>query len=208
MYLAGVMLSCLPVAVQAVVRCRGHMRMSLVVAVQMLWDIARCMLTAHHNAGICMSGVVSHLCTIHGCTIVGSCTVGYVKISPAMAVQTLWDIARCMLTVHHNAGICMSGVVSHLCTVHGCTITGGCVGSCTVGYVKILPAVAVQMRWDIARCILMVVHRNAGICMSGVVSHLCTVHGCTIAGGCAGSEGDCVGDVCGCVSAGGVCRWW
>ena len=63
------------------------------------------------------------------------------------------------------------------------------------------------MPWDIARCMLMVVHHNAGICMSGVVSHLCTVHGCTIAGGHAGSEGDCVGDVCGCVSARGVCRW-
>ena len=74
MYLAGVMLSCLPVAVQAVVQCQGHMRMLPVVAVQMPWDIARCMLTVvHHNAGICMSGVVSHLCTIHGCTITGGC---------------------------------------------------------------------------------------------------------------------------------------
>ena len=26
----------------------------------------------------------------------------------------------------------MSGVVSRLCTVHGCTIAGGCVGGCTV----------------------------------------------------------------------------
>ena len=71
MYLAGVMLSCLLVAVQAVVWRRGHMRMSLVVAVQMPWDIARCMLTVvHHNAGICMSGVVSHLCIGYntGCT--------------------------------------------------------------------------------------------------------------------------------------------
>ena len=47
-------------------------------------------------------------------------------------MQMPWDIARCMLTVvHHNTGICMSGVVSHLCTVHGCTIAGGCVGGCT-----------------------------------------------------------------------------
>ena len=67
------------------------------------------------------------------------------------------------------------------------------------GYVKISPAVAVQMPWDIARCMLTVVHHNAGICMSGVVSHLCTVHGCTNASGCAG------GDVCGCVGARGVC---
>ena len=72
-------------------------------------------------------------------------------------------------------------------------------------YVKISPAVAVQMPWDIARCMLMVVHHNAGICMSGLVSRLCTVHGCTIAGGCAGGEGDCVGNVCGCVGARGVC---
>ena len=58
---------------------------------------------------------------------------GYVEISPAVAVQMPWDIARCMLTVvHHNAGICMSDVVSHLSTVHGCTITGGCVSGCTV----------------------------------------------------------------------------
>ena len=60
------------------------------------------------------------------------------------------------------------------------------------------------MPWDIARCMLTVVHHNAGICMSGVVSHLCTVHGCTITGGCAGGEGDCVGDVCGCVGARGM----
>ena len=104
MYLASVMLSCSLVAVQAVVRCRGHMRMSPVVAVQMPWDIARCMLmVVHCNAGICMSGVVSCLCTVHGCTItggcVGSCTVrGYVKISPVVAMQTPRDIARCMLT--------------------------------------------------------------------------------------------------------------
>ena len=80
MYLAGVMLSYSLVAVQAVVWHRGHMRMSPVEAVQMPWDIARCMLTVVHcNAGICMSGVVSHLCTVHGCTIaggcIGSCTV-------------------------------------------------------------------------------------------------------------------------------------
>ena len=72
MYFAGVMLSCSQVAVQVVVWCWGHMRMSLVVAVQTPWDIARCMLTVvHHNAGICMSGVVSRLCTVHGCTITG-----------------------------------------------------------------------------------------------------------------------------------------
>ena len=83
---------------------------------------------------------------------------------------------------------------------------GGCASGCTApGHMIMSPAVAVQTPWDIARCMLTVVHRNTGICMSGVVSHLCTVHGCTIAGGCVGSEGDCVGDVCGCVGAGGVC---
>ena len=74
------------------------------------------------------------------------------------------------------------------------------------GHMRMLPVVAVQMPWDIARCMLMVVHCNAGICMSGVMSHLCTVHGCTITSGCAGGEGDCVGDVCGCVGTRGVCQ--
>ena len=69
-----------------------------------------------------------------------------------------------------------------------------------------LPVVAVQMLWDIARCILTVVHCDADIGMSGVVSRLCAVCGCTIAGGCAGSKGDCAGDMCGCASA-GEC-WW
>ena len=70
MYLAGVMLSCLLVAVQVVVWCQGYMGMLPAGAVQVPWDIARCMLTVvHHNADIGMSGVVSHLCTICGCTI-------------------------------------------------------------------------------------------------------------------------------------------
>ena len=56
-----------------------------------------------------------------------------------------------------------------------------------------------QALWDIARCMLTVIHCNAGISMSGAVSHLCTVHGC------ASSKGDCVGDVCGCASTMGVC---
>ena len=78
------------------------------------------------------------------------------------------------------------------------------------GYVEILPAVAVQMLWDIARCMLMVVHCNAGICMSGVVSHLCTVHGCTIASGCVSScmtLGVCE-DIAssGCANAVGYCK--
>ena len=46
-----------------------------------------------------------------------------------------------------------------------------------------------QVPWDIARSI---VHSNADIGMSGVVSHLCAVCGFTIASGCAGGEGDCV----------------
>ena len=39
-----------------------------------------------------------------------------------------------------------------------------------------LPVVAVQVPWDIARCMLTVVHSNADIGMSGVVSCLCAVH--------------------------------
>ena len=66
-----------------------------------------------------------------------------------------------------------------------------------------LPAVAVQTPWDIARCTLTIVHHDADIGMSGVVSHLCAVGGCTITGGCVGGEGDCVGDVCGCAGTGG-----
>ena len=66
-----------------------------------------------------------------GCA--SGCTApGHMIMSPAVAVQTPWDIARCMLTVvHRNTGICMSGVVSHLCTVRGYTIAGGCVSGCT-----------------------------------------------------------------------------
>ena len=58
------------------------------------------------------------------------------------------------------------------------------VSACVAGMLLLLLLVAVQMPWDIARCMLTVVHHNTGIWMSGVVSHLCTVHGCTIAGGC------------------------
>ena len=77
MYFAGVMLSCLPVAVQVIGWCRGYMRMLLAVAVQALWDIVRCMFTIIHcNAGICMSGVVSRLCTVCGCTIASGCVSG------------------------------------------------------------------------------------------------------------------------------------
>ena len=46
-------------------------------------------------------------------------------------------------------------------------------------------SLAVQAQWDIARCMLTVVHCSAGIGMFGVVSHLCAICGCTIAGGCA-----------------------
>ena len=67
-------------------------------------------------------------------------------------------------------------------------------------YMGMLLAVAVQAPWDIARYMLTVVHCNAGIGMSGVVSHLCAIHGCTITSGCASSEGDCVSNVCGCAS--------
>ena len=64
------------------------------------------------------------------------------------------------------------------------------------------PVVAVQMPWDIARCMLMVVHHNAGICMSGVVS--CTICGCV--GGCT-APGVCE-DIAGsgCTNAMGYCK--
>ena len=68
-----------------------------------------------------------------------------------------------------------------------------------------LPALAVQALWDIARCMFTVVHSNADIGMSGVVSCLCAVHGCTITGGYAGGKGDCVSNVCGCAGAMAVC---
>ena len=67
------------------------------------------------------------------------------------------------------------------------------------GYIGMSPAVAVQAPWDIARCMLTVIHSNADIGMSDMVSHLCAIHGC------ASSKGDCVGDICGCASIMGVC---
>ena len=55
------------------------------------------------------------------------------------------------------------------------------------------PVVAVLVPWDVAICMVTIVHQNADISMSGVgVS-------CSRAiGGCVGGKGDCDGDGCGC----------
>ena len=61
--------------------------------------------------------------------------------------------------------------------------------------------VAVQVLWDIARCMLTVVHHNAGISMSGV-GGLFIYHGWL----CYHWRwGGCVSDVCGCASTVEVC---
>ena len=108
MYLASVMLSSSLVAVQAVVWCWGCMGMSLVVAVQVPWDIARWMLTVVHcNAGIGMSGAVSHLCTVHGCASgEGDCVSNICGCASATGV-CWWH--RVTIT-HCNTDIDMSGV--------------------------------------------------------------------------------------------------
>ena len=136
MYLAGDVLSCLPVAVQEVVRNRGYVGMSPAVAVQVLWDIVKRMFTIMQILVCLVRCIVYALYMVVLSLVAVSAVVQcqwYVKILLAVAVQTLWNIARCILTVVHcNTGICMSGVVSCLCTVHGCTIAGGCVCGCTV----------------------------------------------------------------------------
>ena len=79
------------------------------------------------------------------------------------------------------------------------------------GYVEISLEVAVQAPWDIARCMLTVVHHNADIGMSGVVSCLCTIGGYTITSGCVGgctAPGVC-GDIAGggCAGARDIVKW-
>jgi len=65
------------------------------------------------------------------------------------------------------------------------------------------PAAAVLVLWDVAICVVAIVHQNADINVSGLgVNHSGTVGDCAIAGGCAGGEGDCDSDVCGCGSTG------
>jgi hypothetical protein len=53
-------------------------------------------------------------------------------------------------------------------------------------------------------CVLTVIHRNVDISTSGVGELFLAIHGCTIASGCVGSEGECVGNVGGYVGAAGV----
>ena len=107
MYVTGALLLYSLVAVQAVLQCWGYIGMSPAVAVQAPWDIARCMLTVvHHNAGIGMSGVVSCLCTICGCTIAGGCASG--KGDCVSTTGMCWQ-HRVAIT-HCNTDIDMSGI--------------------------------------------------------------------------------------------------
>jgi len=79
-----------------------------------------------------------------------------------------------------------------------------------------LPVVAVLVPWDVAICVVAIVHQNADINMSGLgVNHSGTVGDCAIAGGCAGGDSDCDGDVlwlCWCrggdMSCHNVVSWW
>jgi len=58
------------------------------------------------------------------------------------------------------------------------------------------PAVAVLVPWDVAICVVAISHQNADISMSGLGMNCSgTVGDCAIAGGCAGGDGDCDGDV-------------
>ena len=129
MYLASVMLSCSSVALQAVVQCQGYMGMLPVVAVQVPWDIARCMLTVVcHNAGIGTSGAVSHLCAICGCTIASGCASKGDCISNVCGCASTAEVCwwhRVAIT-HCNTVICLV-LVGCLCTVGGCA---GSEGSC------------------------------------------------------------------------------
>ena len=56
-----------------------------------------------------------------------------------------------------------------------------------------LPVVAVLVPWDVAICVV-IVCQNANINMSGLGVNG-TVGDCAIAGGCAGGDSDCNGDV-------------
>jgi len=65
-------------------------------------------------------------------------------------------------------------------------------------------AVAVLVPWDVAICVVTIVHQNTDISMSGLgVNCSGTIGDCAIASGCAGGEGHCDGDVCGCAGTGG-----
>jgi len=67
-----------------------------------------------------------------------------------------------------------------------------------------LPAVAVLVPWDVAICVVTIVHQNANISMSGLgVNCSSAIGDYAMDGGCAGSEGGCDVDVCGCDSARG-----
>jgi len=59
-----------------------------------------------------------------------------------------------------------------------------------------LPVVAVLVPWDVAICVVTIVHQNADISMSGLgVNHSSTIGDCAISSGCASSDGDCDGNV-------------
>jgi len=59
--------------------------------------------------------------------------------------------------------------------------------------------VAVLVPWDVAICVVTIVHQNADISMSGLgVNCSGAIGDCVIAGGCASGKGDCDSDVCGC----------
>jgi len=59
-----------------------------------------------------------------------------------------------------------------------------------------LPAVAALVPWDVAICVVAIVCQNADINMSGLgVNHSGAVGDCAIAGGCAGVDSDCDGNV-------------
>jgi len=68
-----------------------------------------------------------------------------------------------------------------------------------------LPEVAVLVPWDVAICVVTIVHQNAHISMSGLgVNHSGAIGDCAISSGCASGEGDCDSNVCGCAVTGGV----
>ena len=59
-----------------------------------------------------------------------------------------------------------------------------------------LLVVAVLVPWDVAICVVAIVHQNADINMSSLgVNCSSAIGDCAIASGCAGSYGDCDGDV-------------
>jgi len=63
------------------------------------------------------------------------------------------------------------------------------------------PVVAALVPWDVAICVVAIVHQNADINISGLgVNHSSAVGDCAIDGGCAGGDSDCGGNV--------LWLWW